>query len=82
MASSFNQYPIIKVHQGIHVVRDDLYPGGTKARHMHILFEQHDEIVYASPAEGGAQFALAKAAAVLRKQATIFVAKRAKLPAL
>lgn len=70
--------PIITEHDGIHVVRDDLFPGGTKARFLPILFDRADEVVYASPAEGGAQTALAQVAADLGKRATIFVAKRAE----
>ena len=69
--------PITEVHGGIIVVRDDLYPGGTKARYLAALFDGADELVYASPAEGGAQFAIATVAAALKKKATIFVAKRA-----
>ncbi len=69
--------PIVEDHDGIRVVRDDLYPGGTKARFLPILFEGADEVVYASPAEGGAQFAIATIAKSLDKKATIFVAKRA-----
>lgn len=42
------------------------------------LFVDADEVVYASPAEGGAQTALAYAAQSLGKRATIFVAKRAE----
>jgi threonine dehydratase len=61
------------------VVRDDLFPGGTKARFMPVLFEKADEAVYASPAEGAAQSALATVAKRLGKRATIFVAARAKL---
>ena len=38
-----------------------------------------DEVVYASPAEGGAQTALATVASQLGKRATIFVAERAQL---
>tara|TARA_R110002126_G_scaffold80981_1_gene199985 strand:+ start:323 stop:1027 length:705 start_codon:yes stop_codon:yes gene_type:complete len=68
--------PIVKTHEGITVVRDDLFPGGTKARFLPVLFDGADEVVYASPAEGGAQTALAHVAAVLGKRATIFVAKR------
>jgi hypothetical protein len=68
--------PIIREHLGVHVVRDDLFPGGTKARFLPILFEGAEEVVYASPCEGGAQTALAHAAAKLGKRATIFVAKR------
>jgi 1-aminocyclopropane-1-carboxylate deaminase/D-cysteine desulfhydrase-like pyridoxal-dependent ACC family enzyme len=68
--------PIVTVHEGIHVVRDDLYPGGTKARFLPVLFENADEVVYASPAQGGAQVALAFVAKQLGKRATIFVARR------
>ena len=67
---------IVETHDGISVVRDDLFPGGTKARFLPVLFDGAEEVVYASPAEGGAQIALAFAAAKLGKRATIFVAKR------
>jgi len=70
--------PVVKGHEGVTVVRDDLFPGGTKARFLPVLFDSADEVVYASPAEGGAQTALAHTAAALGKRATIFVAKRAK----
>lgn len=70
--------PKIVEHEGISVVRDDLFPGGTKARFIGTLFDGADEVVYASPAEGGAQTALAHVAKALGKQATIFVAKRAE----
>lgn len=69
--------PIVTVHDGIHVIRDDLFPGGTKARFFPTLYQHHDEVVYASPAEGGAQTALAHVANQLGKRATIFVAGRA-----
>jgi hypothetical protein len=68
--------PIVDIHQGIHVVRDDLLPGGTKTRFISALFQNCDEIVYATPAEGGAQTALAYAAKQAGKKATLFVAKR------
>lgn len=71
--------PIIREHGAVWVVRDDLFPGGTKARFMPVLFEGAEEAVYASPAEGGAQTALATVAKDLGKRATIFVAARAKL---
>lgn len=70
--------PIVREHDGINVVRDDLFPGGTKARFLPVLFAAADEVVYATPAEGGAQTALAHTAAKLGKQATLFVAKRAR----
>lgn len=70
--------PQIVEHDGILVVRDDLFDGGTKARFLGLLFDGAAEVVYASPAEGGAQTALATVAAQLGKRATIFVAKRAQ----
>lgn len=70
--------PIITIHDGIHVVRDDLYPGGTKARFVPALFDGVDEVAYATPCEGGAQYALAYVARRLGKRATLFCADRAK----
>ena len=69
--------PILEVHRGIVVVRDDLFPGGTKARFIGKLFEGEREAVYASPPEGGAQTALAFTAKAMGRRATIFVAQRA-----
>ena len=68
--------PLVELHSGVAVVRDDLFPGGTKARFIPRMFENTDEIVYASPAQGGAQYALAHVAQQLGKRATIFVANR------
>lgn len=70
--------PVVADHAGVRVVRDDLFPGGTKARYLRLLFEDCDELVYASPAEGGSQSALAICAEQTGKRATIFVAKRAE----
>jgi hypothetical protein len=69
--------PILEVHRDITVVRDDLFPGGTKARFIGRLFEGEREAVYASPPEGGAQTALAFTARAMGRRATIFVAQRA-----
>ena len=68
--------PVVETHLGLRVVRDDLLPGGTKARFLPALFEDVDELVYATPAEGGMQLALAYTARRLGKRATIFVARR------
>jgi Pyridoxal-phosphate dependent enzyme len=68
--------PILEEHRGITVVRDDLFPGGTKARFIGSVFEGATEAVYASPPEGGAQTALATVARTLGTRATIFVAQR------
>lgn len=70
---------IIQMHQGVTVVRDDLFDGGTKARFLPKLFDNADEVVYASSAEGGAQVALATVAKALGKKATIFSPARATL---
>jgi hypothetical protein len=70
--------PIVERHQGIAVVRDDLFAGGTKARFLGVLFNGVEEVVYATPAQGGAQFALAHVARELGKRATLFVAQRGK----
>ena len=70
--------PILEVHRGIVVVRDDLFPGGTKARFIGSVFDGATEAVYASPPEGGAQTALAFTAKAMGRRATIFVAQRAK----
>jgi threonine dehydratase len=55
-----------------------MHPGGTKARVLGCLLDnEHDEYVYASPAQGYAQLALAHVCAKRGKKATVFVAKRA-----
>ena len=70
--------PVVEIHRGVHVIRDDLFPGGTKARFIGKLFEQAEEAVYATPPEGGAQTALALTAKAMGRRATLFVASRAK----
>lgn len=73
--------PEIREHDGFLVVRDDAMPGGTKARILPEILaaSDADEFVYASPAYGYAQIALAFSAVAVGKQATVFVAKRAAL---
>jgi hypothetical protein len=68
-------------HQGIVVVRDDLFPGGTKARVLDVLLTGAGEFVYASPVYGYAQIALAYTARRRGKRATIFCAQRKTLHA-
>jgi hypothetical protein len=65
--------------EGFQVVRDDHVAGGTKRRAlMRVIGDMAEqEFVYATPAYGFAQIALAEAARDLGKRATIFVAKRA-----
>jgi hypothetical protein len=42
------QAPIVEEHEGVFVVRDDLFEGGTKARFIPALFKNADEVVYGS----------------------------------
>jgi hypothetical protein len=58
------------------VVRDDMLPGGTKRRAIHVLFDEHETYAYASPVYGYAQLALAYAARDHGKKAVVFCAKR------
>lgn len=68
--------PVINSTGPYHVLRDDLIPGGTKARVIGRFLVSADEWVYASPAYGYAQVALAHVCAAYGKRATVFVAKR------
>ncbi len=64
--------------EGVRVVRDDRVLGGTKRRALDRLIASidADELVYATPAYGFAQIALAGACRAAGKKATIFVASR------
>lgn len=68
--------PVIEEIDGIRVVRDDIIPGGTKARVVHLLFDSRKEYVYAGPCQGYAQVALAHVCNRTGKKATLFCAKR------
>lgn len=68
--------PAIERHGAILVVRDDAFPGGTKARVLPSILEGGREYVYASPVYGYAQIALAYACREIGSRATVFVAKR------
>lgn len=70
--------PVMEMHRGVMVIRDDMFPGGTKARFIGKLFQGVSEAVYATPPEGGAQTALALTAKKMGRKATLFVAERAK----
>jgi 1-aminocyclopropane-1-carboxylate deaminase/D-cysteine desulfhydrase-like pyridoxal-dependent ACC family enzyme len=71
--------PKIERYGEFYVARDDLLIGGTKSRYLGVLFDKADEVVYASPAQGAAQIALAVVAKTLGKTAKIFVAQRSML---
>jgi hypothetical protein len=74
--------PVVREYNGVHVVREDMLPGGTKLRYMGPLaLAGYRELVYASSAQGGAQLALAYAASIAGIKATLFVARRAELHA-
>jgi hypothetical protein len=68
--------PIIEQCGRVLVVRDDLIAGGTKRRVLASILRGGSEFVYASPAYGYAQIALAYTCADMGYQATIFTAKR------
>lgn len=76
--------PITMLHDGILVVRDDLIPGGGGSKRRFVdsyVAGPHEEFVYATPAYGGAQIALAIACRLAGKRCSIFVAKRGELHA-
>lgn len=68
--------PVVERIGSVAVVRDDLLPGGTKVRVLPSWLPVAEEYVYASPAYGYAQIALAVAARSLGRSATIFTAAR------
>lgn len=72
--------PVIETHEGIQVVRDDLLPGGSKARIFKETLNASSaaEFVYAGPGFGAAQIALAAVAYQLCRQATLFVPWRSE----
>jgi hypothetical protein len=71
--------PIIEEVGDILVVRDDVLPGGTKSRALSKLLRPGKEYVYATPAYGYAQIALAITCRQIGAKATVFVAKRKEL---
>lgn len=73
--------PELREHDGFLVLRDDLVLGGTKARVVPGLMalDGAEEFVYAGPAQGYAQLALAVGAALTGLRATFFTPKRAEL---
>lgn len=75
------QAPILEQHGKVLVLRDDLLPGGTKSRIIPHLLQGAAEFVYASPAYGYAQIALAISCQAMGLRATIFTAKRNELHA-
>jgi hypothetical protein len=70
--------PVVDRVGRFYVVRDDMLAGGTKLRFLlpFLHGRNEGEIVYASPAQGYAQIALAHACKQLGKRAVIVVAKR------
>lgn len=69
--------PVLTEHGGFLVVRDDLLPGGTKRRAVAAVIERGREHVYAGPAQGYAQVALAYGCEDAGETpCTLFVAQR------
>lgn len=71
--------PVVEEWDHLRIVRDDLIPGGTKARVAHLLFDHYSEYVYAGPCQGYAQVAVAHACRKRGRLATLFLAKRREL---
>lgn len=73
--------PVLETHDRFLVVRDDMLPGGTKRRALEPVLRRRGRAgyVYATPAVGYAQMALAYACAELGLPATVFVAERKEL---
>lgn len=75
-----NPEPIIEVHNGIHVVRDDLLNFGSKIRGVDFLIRSSENIkewVFGScPATGYAQISLPHVCNKYGKKAVLFMAKR------
>ena len=70
--------PVIKEHDGIQVVRDDLLNGGTKRRAFMYYVQslpEVEEFVYASPRQGYAQLSLAYVCRDLGRKCTVTVPK-------
>ncbi len=74
--------PILKTHENVVVVRDDLFPYGSKARFLGSYFAgiTKKEVVYgSSPRWGFAQISIAYLAGLHGKRATIFLPKSKEL---
>ena len=68
--------PVVKVYDGVKVVRDDLIDGGTKRRAFYVYIKSKpdiEEFVYASPRQGYAQLSLAYVCKDLGRRATVTV---------
>lgn len=68
--------PTIVEHHGLLVLRDDMIEGGSKVRVAPALLGESDEWVFAGPAQGLAQVALAIACEQTGKRGVFFTAAR------
>lgn len=71
--------PIVEEWEGLLIVRDDLVPGGTKAAVLSGVLRSGYHYVYATPAYGFAQIALAHCGQAVGAEISLFVAKRGEL---
>jgi hypothetical protein len=67
---------MVERHGNIYVVRDDLFPGGSKARFLPALIGDAKEIVFGGPCMGGAPVALSVVGKQMKRKITLFYAKR------
>ncbi len=75
----WQQKPIVEKFGNVSVVREDLIEGGSKIRFLPNLLNRQKEIVYASPADGGAQLALSVVGRELGIKVHLFYAARKEL---
>lgn len=89
--TSFNEWqdpypkPVIEIHEGFHIVRDDLLEYGSKIRFLDYMIGHHpeyrhiEEWVYGScPAHGFGQISMAYLCKKYGKKAVFFMANRSK----
>lgn len=71
--------PILQLHEGVWVVREDLIDGGSKIRFLPHIVGDAQEIVFGGPFCGGAPYALSVWGRRQKVAISLFYAKRAEL---
>tara|TARA_R110002012_G_scaffold132007_1_gene284904 strand:- start:208 stop:936 length:729 start_codon:yes stop_codon:yes gene_type:complete len=79
MNDYFLKNPIIKKHNNIYVLRDDLLEGGSKSRFLPYIIGDAKEIVFGAPVCGGAPYALSVFGKHFNRKITLFYAQTKKL---
>ena len=79
MNDYFLKNPIIKKHNGIYVLRDDLLEGGSKSRFLPYIIGEAQEVVFGAPTCGGAPYALSVFGKYFKRKVTLFYAETKSL---